>query len=220
MHEEAISYLRDAVAGGDSRAGFLLGIELFNTGKFDDAVRQLTAFVRTSNLPYRLVPHWLEPPVSEVVTARLVLARAASMQRRWPEAVEQAKRVLGVIPGNREAQLLLADGLFGQQQYAAAAPEYQKYLAVRPNDGHALANLGITYIVAGKLNEAIASFRQAVSAEPKNPDWRRLLGMAMADRGDYEGAAVQAREGLQLKPGDAALGELLARASAGGRSKP
>jgi Flp pilus assembly protein TadD len=220
LHDEAIPHLREAVAAGDSRAGFLLGIELFNAGKFDDAVRQLTAFVRTSKLPYRLVPHWLEPPLSEVVTARLVLARTAAMQRRWPDTVEQAKLVLDAVPGNREAQLFLADGLFGEQQYAAAAAEYQKYLTARPNDGHALTNLGITYIVAGNLDDAIASFRRAVAAEPKNPDWHRLLGMAMMDRGDSEGAAAEAREGLRLKPGDAALGELLARATAAGKPRP
>ncbi len=218
-HEEAIGYLRDAVAGGDSRAGYLLGIELFNAGKLDDAVRALTAFVRTSQLSYRLVPHWLEPPVPEVVSARLILARAGLMQRRWPDTVSQAHAVLSIAPGNREAQLDLADALFAQQQYAEAAADYQTYLAKRPDDVHALTNFGVALVAGGRMDEAIAVFQRAVAVEPGNPDSRRILGLALMDRGDFEAAASQARQGLTANPGNDALRELLARAEAGSRSR-
>ena len=215
QHDEAMRLLREAVAGGDSRAGYLLGFELFNAGKIPEAVQQLEAFVRTSGLPYRLVPHWLEPPISEVITARLVLARAASMQGRWPQAEEQARIVLAKGSGNKEARLYLADALFGQERYADAASAYREYLRLQPGDPHALTNLGITLIADGKLDDAIALFRQAVDAEPRNANLRRVLGMALLDRGDRDGAAAQAREGVALSPKDPALRDLLARASAG-----
>ena len=99
--ERELGYLAEAIAGGDTRARYLLGIELFNAGKLPEAMEQLYAFVATSRLPYRLVPHWLEPPFTEVITARLVLARAASMQGAWERAAEQARLVLAVGPGNR-----------------------------------------------------------------------------------------------------------------------
>ena len=219
LHDEAITHLRDAVAGGDSRAGYLLGIELFNAGKLDDAVRTLNGFVRTAQLPYRLVPRWLEPPPAEIITARLILARIASMQARWPEAATLARLVLGAAPRNREAQLFLADALFAQQQFEKAAAEYRTYLASRSDDARALTNLGISLIADGRLDEAIGLFRRAVASEPRKPDWRRILGMALMDRGDFEGAASQARDGLQLSPSDAALQELLARASTAGTAR-
>jgi Flp pilus assembly protein TadD len=217
LHDEAMQHLREAVAGGDSRARYLLGVELFNAGKLNDAMEQLYAFVATSRLPYRLVPHWLEPPLTEVITARLVLARAASMQGGWERAAEQARLVLAVGPRNREARMFLADALFGQERYAEAGLEYREYLKTQPGDAHALTNLGITLIADGRLDEAIAQFRRAVDADPRNANSRRILGMALLDRGDREGAAAQAREGVALNPNDPGLRDLLARASAAGK---
>ena len=219
FHDEATKHLREAVAGGDSRARYLLGIELFNAGKLNDAMEQLYAFVATSRLPYRLVPHWLEPPLGEVITARLVLARAASMQGGWERAAEQARLVLAVAPGNREARMFLADALFGQERYADAGAQYSEYLKRWPDDEHALTNLGIAMIAGGKLDEAIAHFRRAVTVAPRNPNARRLLGMALLDRGDFEGAAAQAREGIALSPNDSVMRELLGRATSGAKRR-
>jgi tetratricopeptide (TPR) repeat protein len=217
LRDEALPHLRAAVAGGDSRARYLLGFELFNAGKLNDAMEQLYAFVATAGLPYRLVPHWLEPPLAEVITARLVLARAASMQGGWSRAAEQARLVLAAVPANREARMFLADALFAQQRYQEAAAEYGEYLKSKPDDARALTNLGIALISDGKLDEAIALFRRAVDAEPRNANARRVLGMALLDRGDLQGAAAQAREGVALSPNDPAMRELLMRATPAGR---
>ena len=219
LHEEARQHLHEAIAGGDSRARYLLGIELFNAGKLNDAMEQLFAFVATSKLPYRLVPHWLEPPVAEVVTARLALARAASMQGGWSRAAEQARLVLATVPANREARMFLADALFAQQRYAEAGAEYLEYLKVSPADVHVLINLGVTLIAAGRLDEAIPWFRRAVEAEPRNANARRILATALLDRGDAPGAVAQAREAVALSPNDPALRDLLVRAEAAGQRR-
>ena len=219
LHEEARDHLRAAVAGGDSRARYLLGIELFNAGKLNEAMEQLYAFVATSKLPYRLVPHWLEPPLGEVITARLVLARAASMQGGWSRTVEQARLVLAAAPGNREARMFLADALFAQQHYEEAGAEYLEYLKVSPANVHAMINLGITVISSGKIDEAILWFRRAVDAEPRNANARRILATALLDRGDAVAAAAQAREAVAISPNDPIMRDLLVRAEAAGRAK-
>jgi len=72
-----------------------------------------------------------------------------------------------------------------------------------------LANLGITFIAAGKLEEAITWFRRAVDVEPRNANARRVLATALLDRGDLPGAAAQAREGIALSPNDPALRDRL-----------
>ena len=218
LHDEAIRHLHEAVAGGDSRARYLLGIELFNAGKLNDAMEQLYAFVATAKLPYRLVPHWLEPPPAEVITARLILARAASVQGGWSRAAEQARLVLAVVPGNRDARMFLADALFAQQRYEEAGAEYLEYLKVAPGNAHVFINLGITHISAGRLDEAIPWFRRAVDAEPRNANARRVLATALLDRGDVQGAAAEAREAVALSPNDPAMRDLLARALSGGKA--
>ena len=217
LHDEAMLHLREAIRGGDSRAGYSLGIELFNAGKLQESVEQFDAFVRTSGLPYHLVPRWLEPPATEVIVARTAMARAFAMQGRLPQAVEQAQAVLAVAPSQLETRLLLAEVLFRQQRYEDAGVQYREYLTSRPDDVRALTNRGITLIATGRLDDAIILFRHAVEVEPRSPSTRRLLGLALLDRGDFEGAAVQAREGVTLTPGDREMRDLLGRALAGGR---
>jgi tetratricopeptide (TPR) repeat protein len=216
-HEEAVVHLREAVRDGDSRAAYSLGIELFNAGKLQEAIDQFDAFVRTSGLPYHLVPRWLEPSASEVIFARVAMARAFTIQGRLPQAVEQAQAVLAVAPSHVEARVLLADALFQQQRYEEAGIQYRAYLKSRPDDVKALTNGGITLIATGQLDDAIVLFRHAVEIDPRRPNARRVLGMALLDRGDFEGAAAQAREGLTLSPNDQEMRDLLGRALAAGQ---
>jgi protein O-mannosyl-transferase len=211
-HDEAIAHLRQATGGGDSRASYLLGTQLFNKGNLGEAVEQLEAFVRTSELPYRLVPRWLEPPIVDLIAARSLLARIFLMQSRWSQASEQARKVLTIDRSNLEARGLLADALFGQQQFEEASVNYRQYLTARADDVHALTNFGVTRIAAGSIDEAVAAFRRAVDVDPRNPNSRRMLTMALMDAGDFEAAAVQAREAVALSPNDPAIRELLDRA--------
>ena len=59
--------------------------------------------------------------------------------------------------------------------------ENQQILAARPNDVQARINLGIALASTGRLNEAIAEFRRAVSIDPQNPAAQRLLQLALQD---------------------------------------
>jgi superkiller protein 3 len=216
-HDEAIAHLRQATAGGDSRASYPLGTQLFNKGNLGEALEQLEAFVRTSELPYRLVPRWLEPPIVDVIAARSLLARIFLMQSRWSQAGEQARKVLAIDRSNLEARRLLADALFGLQQFEEASVTYRQYLTARPDDVHALTNFAVTRIAAGSVDEAVSAFRRAVDVDPRNPGSRRMLTMALMDAGDFEAAAVQAREGMALSPGDPAMRELFDRTRAAGK---
>jgi protein O-mannosyl-transferase len=213
-HEEAVAHLRDAVALGDSRAGYSLGVELFNAGKLNEAIEQFDKFSRTWRLPYRLVPHWLEPPPADVLAAYLAMGRAYALQGRWPQSAEQAERVLAIAPARLDARRLLADALFGQQRFEEAAGHYRQYLNGQPNDAGALTSFGVTMVAGGQLVEAIAAFRRAVEIEPQNANARKVLGMALLDHGEPAEALEQARRALSLGPDDGTIRELLSRAEA------
>jgi tetratricopeptide (TPR) repeat protein len=208
-HDEAITHLREAVRGGNSRAGYQLGIELFNTGKLQDAIDQFDAFVRTSGKS--LSPRWLEPTAPEVAAARFAMGRALAAQGRWPQAAEQAQAVLAVAPNNAEARFLLANAMFQQQRYEEAGAHYREYLVAHPDDVNALINAGVTMIATGRLDDAIGLFRHAVDVDPRSPRPRQVLALALIDRGDFQGAAVQAREGLALSAKDPAMRDQLGR---------
>jgi len=75
-------------------------------------------------------------------------------------------------------------------------------LAKYPGDLTALYNLGASLLAEGRLEEALASLRQAVRAGPGNPAARNTLGTALQAKGDLEGAVAEYREALRLRPED------------------
>ena len=152
---EAIGPLTEAVARGNSRAGYPLGIALVNQQKLSEGVQRLDTFVRTSALPYRLVPGWLQPPRSEVVSARVLMARVFAAERQWNQAAEQAELALKAMPSHPEAQRLLTG---------------------------ALINLGLERVVAGDLDEAVNAFRRALTIDPANETASKLLALAIDDQ--------------------------------------
>jgi hypothetical protein len=58
---------------GDSRARYQLAAVLVNAQRLPEAAAQLEAFVATTGVPQRL--RWLDPPLLDVLTARLQLAQ-------------------------------------------------------------------------------------------------------------------------------------------------
>ena len=220
-HDAAIMHLREAVALGDSRAGYSLGIQLYNARRFDEAIDEFDRFFKTWRLPYRLVPHWLEPPGEEAMAALLNMSRAYALQGRWLQSVEQAQRALSIAPARSDARLLLADGLFNLQRFEEAGRAYFEYLNTQRDDTHALTNFGVTMVASGRLPEAIAAFGRVVQLEPRNANARKILSMALLDHGDVDQAVEAAKGGLLLKPDDPGMRDVLNRALAaqGGRTR-
>ena len=180
--DEAIRYLREAVANGNSRAAYLLGITLYNQGHYAESIEQLEAFIRTSQLPYRLVPRWLEPHPMEIVISRIAVGRARMAQQQWAAAAEQGTRALEISRGHPQALLLIADAAFGEQRWDVSGARYREYLQQQPTDPRALVNYGITQVAIEQLDEAIAAFSRATEVDPKNARARELLALAQEDR--------------------------------------
>jgi tetratricopeptide (TPR) repeat protein len=182
QRDEAVRHLREAVAHGDSRASFLLGRVLAEQGQYAEAVRQLEALIGSSQLPERPVPRWLEPPITEVMTARLILGRVLLLQGQWDRAALQATLILDAFPNHSGAHGLRAEVLFARQQWPAAGAAYREYLRREPSDSRALVNYGITQVATDNLDEAIGAFARAAELEPSNARARQLLAMAREDR--------------------------------------
>lgn len=179
---DAESHLRAAIAGGDSRARYNLGHLLFEQGDYPQAIAELQAYVKTSELPYRLVPRWLEPPLLELIPARFTLARALALQGRWDEAVTQANLILAQVPGHVGVRGLLGDAAFARRDWRRAAAEYRAYLERKPDDVNASVNCGIAQVALGDLDEAIRLFSRAATIDPANARARQLLALAQEDR--------------------------------------
>jgi tetratricopeptide (TPR) repeat protein len=180
--EEAIPHLREAVAGGNSRARYVLAQLLASQEKGDEAIDQLDAFVRTYQPATPLVPRWLEPPLTEVVPARFLLGRALGLRGDWSRAEEQARWILETVPGHVGAQGLLGDAMFARQQWSEAVEHYRAYLNRQPGDTRALINYGIAQVAIERLDGAVVAFKRAAELDPANARARELLALAEQDR--------------------------------------
>ena len=153
----------------------------------------------------------------EAVSARQLLGRALSREKRWPEAIDQYRQVLMMNPSDQiriDTQLYLGEALYYAGRYAEAAAAYSEHLKARPGNADALNVLGICLLALDKPDEAIGAFTRAVSIDPGNGVSRRNLGNALFDRGDMDGAAVHAEEATRLRIDDPGAWDLLGRVSA------
>jgi tetratricopeptide (TPR) repeat protein len=209
-HEEAVPLLRAAIAGAP-RARYELGLELFNEGKLDEAIEQLSALIDTWSSPPPVHPHWQPPLRIDVVAAHEIIGRAYAKQKQWPKAIDQFEQALALDPSNVDVHKLIAGMHFEQQAFDEAIVEYRTFLNSRPNDPEALGNVGIALAVTNKLDDAIAAFRHAVEVDPKNGGAQRNLANALFDAGKIDEASAHAREAIALRPADASAHDLLGR---------
>src|SRR5438309_1702350 len=71
---------------------------------------------------------------------------------------------------------------------AQAEPIYRQVLARVPNQVDALHLLGMIALQMNQAGPAIELIRQAISINPRIPDYHNNLGMALLSKQDYAGA--------------------------------
>jgi tetratricopeptide (TPR) repeat protein len=85
------------------------GSSLYRERKLDEAIGQLQQFVRD------------RPMALEVIDAQIAIGRAFGLQNKWPEALEQFRRVLAMVPSHIEGRRLVVDALFTSRAFSEAA---------------------------------------------------------------------------------------------------
>jgi tetratricopeptide (TPR) repeat protein len=199
--DEALPHLRAAAAGWP-RAHYSLGVALINRGDVDEGIRELRTFID------------VEPLLVEVPAAHVALARALARRNEWSAAAAEARQAVAKAPFDADANGVLADTLFHQENVADAVPAYQRYLQLRPDDTAALMNLGILLASSNRLNDAVAAFSRAVQLQPSDGPARRNLATALLDANRVDEAAAAAREAVRLLPQDAVAYDLLGQSLA------
>jgi protein O-mannosyl-transferase len=178
--DEAVAQLQQAIALGNTRARFQLGRIFMARGDAAAATPELESVVKLDGVRQPL--RWLEPPVIEVLTARLLVGQIYASTKRWAEAEAQARAVLEKVPAHPDARRLLAASFAGQQRWPESITEHRQYLQLRPGDPQARINLGVSLVATGQLDAAVSEFRLAVQADPSNETAKRLLGLALEDQ--------------------------------------
>jgi protein O-mannosyl-transferase len=171
-NDEALTHLRTAAAGL-SRARHTLAQALLKAGDAREAALELEAYLASHG------------SLLEAVRARESLGDAYATQGRWDEATSQWRTVLSMNP-DVEQRIRVLERLAGlslqRERFAEAAEYLAAYVSFQPANADAWTNLGVANAQTGRLDDAIAAFRQAVALAPGDTGFRRNLEMALQER--------------------------------------
>ena len=140
---------------------------------------------------------------------------------QWKEAVENLQKSIDLQIPLPEAHFELAKALRGMGQPARAAEEMKTYQDLKKAHDASLAAesavaLADKNMEAGKTDEAIAKYREALQTQPNDALDHYKLSVALRKAGDSEGERAELEAAVKLDPRLAAahneLGFLLARA--------
>ena len=91
-------------------------------------------------------------------------------------------------------------GVTLQMQGKDCLPALLKATELLPGDAEAHNNLGITLKELGRLDEAVASYRQALRIKPNFVEAHNNLGLVLFEMGRLDEAEASYRRSLQIKP--------------------
>lgn len=143
---------------------------------------------------------------------RLLAARIAAFQGRWPDAADGYTFVIELEPDRADGYLglgavLAATGRVGEARevFAAGVPRCSETVDLR-------YNLALADAMLGDADAAVAGFRRVLTADPENRRARENLAGVLAASGRYDEAVVVFDEAIRRNPGDALLRLTAARA--------
>lgn len=103
--------------------------------------------------------------------------------------------------GHRELGTVLADG----GHFAEAQSEFERALAIKPEDGTTLYNYGNALRVAGRIDEALDVYKRTVAVLPDFPEAVENLGNTETLRGNYPAALQWLERARALEPANPIL---------------
>ncbi|NJL84065.1 MAG: tetratricopeptide repeat protein, partial [Chloroflexaceae bacterium] len=125
---------------------------------------------------------------------------AARAGDRYPEAIADLEKAVVLDPDNLSGHVLLGWTLHLAGQSDTAKTALKQALKRDPTHIPALNALGIVYLVAGNLPEAIATHQQALSLKSDNEIARYNLSLAFHRLQDYNQAILNAEAATTLEP--------------------
>lgn len=100
-----------------------------------------------------------------------------------------------------------APGTLSPQAQQEEIDHWQKELARDAYNPELISNLGEAYLKAGKLNEAVLTFKQALKQDPKNSRIMHRLATAYAQSRKFPEAIATYQAAIELKPDNPVLRE-------------
>jgi tetratricopeptide (TPR) repeat protein len=188
----------------------------------DRDVLYLTGILERSAGNYEQAKKYLAESVAidpEFFNSRYNLGLAEVMMREWQPAKENLEKAIALGTLEPQAHFELAKALNALGEHDRAQEELKKYQdAKRKEETTVEASMaaaeGSKALDEGRLNEAIASYRQAIEVAPDSGYYHYQLSLVMHKSGDLNAERKELEEAVRLDPrlpgAQHALGYLLA----------
>jgi tetratricopeptide (TPR) repeat protein len=135
-------------------------LELYRTGKFDEAIAGYTAILPAGG--------------SEAAAAYAGIARAYLAKKNPTEAYAAAQKAVALTPDRAPAIVALGEVYFRQGKLTEAQAAFSKPLRACDLDARAFLGLNQLYTVSLNWKHAKTNIDQAYKLDPNDPDVRRV----------------------------------------------
>lgn len=200
-----------------------IGPKLLAARPRDPEVLYLNGIVMRSVGDYPGARKVLEQSVSEdpnSPNSHYELGMVLVFLKDWAPARQELEKAIAMGAKEPQAHYELAMALRGLGDAEGARKELQTYQATKASDESKLeaamkASQGDDELKNEKVQEAIGHYKEAVTAQPDNANYKYKLALALHQTGDVNGEQEQLQEAVKLDPGLAGaqneLGYLLSR---------
>jgi TolB-like protein/Flp pilus assembly protein TadD len=128
-------------------------------------------------------------------------------------SIELMQKAVALNETSGEAHSGLGYWLAMARQYDKAVAEGERGMALEPNSDRVLHHYAATLTFAGRREEAIPLFREALRLNPKPPNlYYRHFGIALRDSGQYDEAIAVTKKAIEQGPNDVMAYMVLASA--------
>ena len=139
-----------------------------------------------------------------VADFKTTLAETHAVFGRREQAQSAAEAALAAVPGYGPAMLFMARAQADRGDINGALSALDAELAKRPQDHRALTlKANLLYFVKNDATGALATYRQAIAAKPKDLDAHGGAMTVLLDKADLAGARAQWTEMGKALPGNA-----------------
>jgi len=94
----------------------------------------------------------------------------------------------------------IAERFLRAKQHASAIEPLLQAARLAPGNAGILNDLGMAFLITGRLPDAIRSLRRAIELRPTSGDTHYNLGLALEQAGDRDGAVSAHRRAIELAP--------------------
>jgi tetratricopeptide (TPR) repeat protein len=201
-----------------------MGPKLLEVRPKDSEVLYLNGIVYRSIGDYPKAKEVLEQAVAidpNFFNSRYNLGMVLVFLKEWPEAKVNLEKAIELGAPEPQVHFELAKALRGLGETDRAQKQMQEYQRLKKQEEAQMeasnaAVAGDKALADGKMQDALAHYRDAVQGQPDNANYKYKLSIALRQSGDADGERAQLEEATRLDPKLAAaqfeLGYLLSRA--------